>query len=395
MVIHVGKAWRGRLVNWVEKSSFEKIRRLLEVSKRERHYKVLLTPENISAARHNPTPYNLPVIPRLLLPDVVEGEHFVVSDLCRLVSSCARDLEVEASSRVQGVGSASGAFTSSSGSSGSSFLVPNRGTRSGHPERLRLPMQVAGPVPRVVRIRRKGAPGRRNTLGSKGEDFMPWVPAHSEDPQDLEEEERRERMMGLLDRYVARKRKRQVISSSKSGPALVRTTEPSLQPTDGQPVTDESSRDQAIIIPCSPELEPTGGAELDRADQLESNEGDPTPRALQVIPSLDRGEEKPSKSKYMRSGLPRPHQPDQVITQNYLPPRGLEPPRVEISTPRVEEVKDILCHWEPFHCGASATNRLDNLYPHIYRVPVVARGMGLREDYSMTLSVSTPNEDFP
>ena len=40
---HVGKAWRGRLVKWVEKSSIEKIRRLLEISERERHYQVLLT----------------------------------------------------------------------------------------------------------------------------------------------------------------------------------------------------------------------------------------------------------------------------------------------------------------------------------------------------------------
>ena len=86
MVIHVGKARRGRLINWVEKSSFEKIRRLLEVSKRERHCKVLLTPENISAVRHNPAPYNLMVIPRPLPLDVVKGEHFVVADLRRLVS---------------------------------------------------------------------------------------------------------------------------------------------------------------------------------------------------------------------------------------------------------------------------------------------------------------------
>ena len=83
---------------------------------------------------------------------------------------------------------------------------------------------------------------------------MPWVPADSEEPQDLEEEERRERMMGLLDRYAARKRKRQVISSIESDPAPVHTAEPSLQAIDGQPVTDGSSGDQAIIIPCSPEL---------------------------------------------------------------------------------------------------------------------------------------------
>ena len=186
-----------------------------------------------------------------------------------------------------------------------------------------------------------------------------------------------------------------MISSSESDPAPVHTSEPSLPATDGQPVTDGSSGDQAFIIPCPPELEPTDGAELDGAGQSKLNEGDPTPRALQVIPPLDRGEEQPSKSKYMRSGLPRPHRLEQVITYNYLPPAGPEPPRVEVSAPGVEKVNDILRSWEPFHRGASAVDQLDNLYPHTYRVPVVARGMGLREDYTMTLPASTPNEDFP
>ena len=36
--------------------------------------------------------------------------------------------------------------------------------------------------------------------GSKGEDFIPWVSADTEGPQDLEEEEQEERMMGLLAR---------------------------------------------------------------------------------------------------------------------------------------------------------------------------------------------------
>ena len=150
MVIHVGKAWRGRLVNWVEKSSFEKIRRLLEVSEREHHCKVLLMPENISAVRHNLAPNNLPVIPLPLQPDVVEGEHFVVADRRCLVShgACSsKDPMVEASSRVQGVGSAFGASTSSSESSGSSLPIPSRGTRSGHPERIRLLVQVLDPPP--------------------------------------------------------------------------------------------------------------------------------------------------------------------------------------------------------------------------------------------------------
>ena len=96
----------------------------------------------------------------------------------------------------------------------------------------------------------------------------------------------------------------------------------------------------------------------------------------------------------MQSGLPRPHWLDQVITNSYLPPRRPEPPWVEVSALEAEEVKDILRHWEPFHCGASAADRLGNLYPHIYRVTVVAQGLGLHEDYTMTFPASTPNEDF-
>ena len=68
-------------MKWVEKSSIEKIRRLLEIFERERHYQVLLTQENIYAVRHNLAPYTLPVIPRPLPSNVVEGEHFVLADV--------------------------------------------------------------------------------------------------------------------------------------------------------------------------------------------------------------------------------------------------------------------------------------------------------------------------
>ena len=67
---------------------------------------------------------------------------------------------------------------------------------------------------------------------------------------------------------------------------------------------------------------------------------------------------------------------------------------MEISGPGMEEVKDFLRRWEPFHLEASAADRLNNLYLHIYRVPVTARGMGLHEDYSVNLPTSTPKEDF-
>ena len=155
--------------------------------------------------RRNPAPYTLKVIPRPLPSDIVEGEHFVIADLRRLILSGVRpsgDPVVEASSRVQGVGSTSGSFTSPSEDSSSAHLVPIRRTRSSHLERFPLPERVAGSTPRVVKIRRKVAAGRRNAPGSMGEDFIPWVIAEHKDFQDLKKEEREERMTGLLDRYA-------------------------------------------------------------------------------------------------------------------------------------------------------------------------------------------------
>ena len=206
-------------MNWVEKSSFKKIHRLSEIFEQERHYKVLLTLDNISAVRHNPAPYTLPVIPRPLPSDIVEGEHFVIADLRHLISSSACPSGgpiVEASSRVQGGGSVSGSLTSPSKDSSSTHPIPSWRTRSIRPERFPLPKQVSGSAPRVIKIKQKGAAGRRNAPGSKGEDFVPWVSAEHKDFQDLEEKEREERMTGLLDRYAARKRKRKLSSDSES-----------------------------------------------------------------------------------------------------------------------------------------------------------------------------------
>ena len=166
--------------------------------------------------------YTLPVIPRLLPSDIVEGEHFVIADLRRLISSSARpsgDPVVEPSSRVQGAGHTSGSSTSPSGDSSFSYPAPSRRTRSSRPEQLPLPDPVAGSAPQVVKIRWKGASGQRNAPGSKGEDFVPWVSAEHEGLQDLEEEEHEERMTGLLNRYAARKRKRKLSSDSESDTA--------------------------------------------------------------------------------------------------------------------------------------------------------------------------------
>ena len=149
---------------------------------------------------------------------------------------------------------------------------------------------------------------------------------------------------------------------------------------------------QAIVIPGSPEpgaidqKEPTGVA------RAESKEADSVQSALQVIHPSDEG--RLGRSKFMRSGLPRPPLPERIITNSYAPPCGPEPSRVEVSTPGANEVNFIMRRWEPFHCGEAATDRMNNLYPHMLRMPVAARGMGLSEDYSVSVPTGTWKEDI-
>ena len=263
---------------------------------------------------------------------------------------------------MQGSWSASGSLTSPNEDSSFAQPIPSRRTRSSCPEQLPLPEQVAGSAPRVITIKRKGASRQRNAPGSKGEDFIPWVGGEPKDFQDLEEEEREERMTGLLDYYAALKKKRQVSSNSESD--LAQAVGSSL------PASEGGSEMQAIVIPGSPEPGVTDQMEPVGVVRTESKEADPVSSALQVIHPSDDG--RPGRSKFMRSGLPRPPLPERIITNSYTPPRGPEPPRVEVSALGADEVKFIMRRWEPFHRGEAAADRMNNLYSHMLRMAVAA-----------------------
>ena len=137
-------------MDWVEKASLEKIRHLLEVFERERHYEVLLTSKNLADVRQNPAPYSLPIIPCPLPSEIVDGGHFVTVDLLRLISSDASTsggAEAEIANQRPAAWSPSG--PSDSNSEGSSLAHPasKRGERGSHSERLPLPIRGGKPAP--------------------------------------------------------------------------------------------------------------------------------------------------------------------------------------------------------------------------------------------------------
>ena len=137
------------------KANLEKIRRLLEVSEQERHYEVLLTLKNLVDVRRNPAPYSLPIIPRALPLEIVDGEHFVTSDLLSLLAGrvpSTRDPEAEASHREQASRASSVPSTSTSGDSSSASPGPGGDERGIRPARLPLPRKETSSASRVSQI---------------------------------------------------------------------------------------------------------------------------------------------------------------------------------------------------------------------------------------------------
>ena len=96
----------------------------------------------------------------------------------------------------------------------------------------------------------------------------------------------------------------------------------------------------------------------------------------------------------MRSGLPRPPLPERIITNSYAPSGGSEPASVEVLAPGADDVKLTMHRWEPFHRGEATTDRMNNLYPHMLRMPVAARGMGFGEDYLVSVPIETQKEEI-
>ena len=76
------------------------------------------------------------------------------------------------------------------------------------------------------------------------EDFIPWVCPEPSRPYALEEEKEEEEMTGLLDRYAARKRKRQEDAKREAN----RAERSNQLPTDG------GLEMQEIVIPSSLEM---------------------------------------------------------------------------------------------------------------------------------------------
>ena len=151
-------------MHWVERASFLKIRRLLEIYDHERHHEVLLTMKNLHDLSRHPSPYIVPIIPRFLPSEVVEGEHFVATDLLSLISggsSPAREAGSEATGRELVISTQSMQPSSTSENPGPAPQVPKQVEGGGRSERPPLAIKDSHLAPRALK---KNKEGTRNLL---------------------------------------------------------------------------------------------------------------------------------------------------------------------------------------------------------------------------------------
>ncbi|RVW99507.1 hypothetical protein CK203_021370 [Vitis vinifera] len=72
---------KGRLVERVEKTFFDRLNKLFEITIAKRHHQTLLTARNLLAVVREPQSYVTNILPRRSPKRVVSGEHFVLKDL--------------------------------------------------------------------------------------------------------------------------------------------------------------------------------------------------------------------------------------------------------------------------------------------------------------------------
>ncbi|RVW19168.1 hypothetical protein CK203_093893 [Vitis vinifera] len=77
----VRKMRRGRLVEWVDKASFDRLNKLYVIFSNERNHETLLTKQNLLKLVQHSESYTVPSLPRFAAKVLVPGEHYVVKDL--------------------------------------------------------------------------------------------------------------------------------------------------------------------------------------------------------------------------------------------------------------------------------------------------------------------------
>ena len=140
----------------------------------------------------------------------------------------------------------------------------------------------------------------KSASGARMEDFIPWVLFELIRPSLLEEEEEEEEMPGLLDRYAARKRRRDEEAEREA-----EWVKGSVRPP-----MDGGSEIQTIVIPAFPEMGSNDQSGSENIAREEPREEAPIPPTLQVVHPSEWMESCPGAAGFALTGRKRPLSPD-------------------------------------------------------------------------------------
>ena len=91
----IGKRRRSRLVEWVEKTSFDWLNKLFMISASERNHETLLTKQNLQAVVRDSQSFVIPTLPCFAPRVLVFDEHHVLKDLLFYKEARAADTKAK------------------------------------------------------------------------------------------------------------------------------------------------------------------------------------------------------------------------------------------------------------------------------------------------------------
>ena len=118
----------------------------------ERHHEILLFAKNLLELSRSPSPYIIPVIPRPLPVEIVEGEHYVIADFLNLApgsSSPTKNSETRAVGRELVISSQSGQPSLAREDSGLVPQASKKDDRGSHLECLPFAKKGSRPTPQA------------------------------------------------------------------------------------------------------------------------------------------------------------------------------------------------------------------------------------------------------
>ena len=291
-------------------------------------------------------PYIIPVVPRLLPIELIEGEHFVLADLCK--SSPGRSSRVVAPQEDQAE-AATGALV--------------RFVQVTQPQSPWL-----APKPEKKEPDRKRA-RQTKVVDAKLEGFVDWTSILASEPVEKKE------MSMLAARFAAHVPKRVADSEDESTPI-------SNGKHSGRSSSDEEAQKDWAIIPVDspngatndqPVLEGTPGGVTTPLE-----EGVPT-RGPSNVDEIREG----SPSRVVVTSLPPPRPTDtvpskrrsldQVMLSMYIPPYEMIHPPTGMVALDLEGAREIIHRWSPFNQAKPPVAHKHDLYPNYFRVPMAAR----------------------